>query len=81
MLCSKCQQTTDNLTREGLCEDCHMQAESRRLEIIALASKQCHTEGQVEIDDDARLSEGNDNGCYVQASVWVDFAGTKFEKG
>jgi hypothetical protein len=34
----------------------------------------------VEIDDTDLLSEGNDNGCYVQAWVWCDFAGTRFDK-
>ena len=54
--------------------------EERRLEIIELAREQREQEGAVEIDDNALLSEGNDNGCYVQAWVWVDFAGTIFDK-
>ena len=35
--------------------------------MIELAREQRQEEGLVEIDDDARLSEGNDNGCYVAA--------------
>jgi hypothetical protein len=80
MLCSKCNQAANSLTDAGLCEDCHTQAEDRRCEIIELAREQREIEGAVEIDDKALLSEGNDNGCYVAAWVWVDFAGTQFDK-
>jgi hypothetical protein len=65
---------------EGLCADCYQNAESRRLQVIELAREQRGEEGAVEIDDCAELSEGNDNGCYVRAWVWVDFDGTKFDK-
>ena len=44
------------------------------------ANDEPEQEGAVEIDDNALLSEGNDNGCYVQAWVWVNFAGTRFDK-
>ncbi len=37
-------------------------------------------EGLAEIDDNAQLSEGNDNGRYVAAWVWVGFGGTKYDK-
>jgi hypothetical protein len=33
-----------------------------------------------QIEDDATVSEGDDNGAYVQAWVWVDFAGTALDK-
>ena len=80
MKCAKCNQPADSLTDAGLCENCHTQAEDRRLEIIELAREQREIEGAVEIDDNALLSEGNDNGYYVAAWVWVDFADTKFDK-
>ena len=80
MLCSKCNQSADALTDGGLCENCHTQAEERRCEIIGLAREQREIEGAVEIDENALLSEGNENGCYVAAWVWVDFARTKFNK-
>ena len=80
MLCSKCHESADALTDSGLCPDCHMADEERRLDVIELAREQHQREGVLEIDDDAKLSEGSDNGCYVAAWVWVDFAGTKFEK-
>jgi hypothetical protein len=80
MICSKCNQAFDSLMDEGLCTDCYQQAESRRLGIIDLARDYHQREGAVEIDDDAELSESNDNGCYVAAWVWVGFAGTEFDK-
>ena len=30
-----------------------------------------HRDGEIEIDDDALISRGTDNGAYVQAWVWV----------
>jgi hypothetical protein len=80
MLCSKCHQTADLLLDCGLCADCHTLAEERRLAIIGLARSEHQENGQVEIDDNAQLSEGADNGCYVQAWVWVDFASTRFDE-
>lgn len=38
------------------------------------------TEGELEIDDGATISEGDDNGAYVQAWVWVSFVGTPLDK-
>jgi len=55
-------------------------SESERKEIIALARKEHQRDGECEIDSDAKLSEGGDNGTYVQAWVWVSFEGTKFDK-
>jgi hypothetical protein len=37
-------------------------------------------EGELEFDDDAIVSEGNDNGAYLQAWAWVDFGGTTLDK-
>jgi len=80
MLCSNCNQDAEVLADDGRCVDCRIESEERRFEIIELAREQRQEEGFVEIDDDARLSEGNDNGCYVGAWVWVNFADTKFDK-
>jgi hypothetical protein len=80
MLCSKCNQSFDSLTDQGICTDCYAEADDRRLEIIELAREQREIEGAVEIDDNALLSEGNANGCYLAAWVWVDFARTNFDK-
>ncbi len=43
-------------------------------QMIAAARSQYESEGEIEIDDNAKLSraEGNpDNGAFVQAWVWV----------
>lgn len=48
--------------------------------IVALARALHEEDGKVEIDDDAKLSAGTDNGTYVQAWVWVSFGGTIFDK-
>jgi len=80
MLCSNCNQSAEVLTDGGLCADCHLESEGRRSEIIELARQQHEEDGEVEIDDNAQLSEGDDNGCYVQAWVWADFAETPFDK-
>jgi hypothetical protein len=38
------------------------------------------SDGSLEVDLDAVVSEGDDNGAYVQAWVWVDFADTDLDK-
>lgn len=48
--------------------------------IIELARAKHASEGEIEIDGNAKLSEGDENGCYVQAWVWVGFAETPFDK-
>jgi hypothetical protein len=80
MLCSKCNQAFDSLTDQGLCAGCYAEADDRRLEIVELARNEHQRDGEVEIDDNAQLSEGTDNGCYVAAWVWVSFASTPFDK-
>lgn len=52
----------------------------RREHIVSLAREQHHVDGEVEIDEGAKLSEGDDNGCYVQAWVWCDYSGTELDK-
>ena len=49
------------------------EAEERRRSIIKLAKNTIEKEGSLEIDSDAEISEGNDNGCYVQAWAWLPF--------
>lgn len=55
--------------------------------IIALAAEKYEDEGTVEVasplGDETEIdlvSESEDNGAYVKAWVWVDFAGTPFDK-
>ena len=53
----------------------------RRKAIIDLAREQLPLrEGTVEIDGDALVSEGDENGAYVQTWGWVDFDGTDLDK-
>lgn len=55
--------------------------EADRRAIIALARKDHRVrEGELEIDDNAILSHGFDNGVYVQAWIWIDFTHTQFDK-
>lgn len=54
--------------------------EPRRQEILELGRETLAREGELEFDDDAIASEGNDNGAYLQAWVWVDFGGTTLDK-
>ena len=57
------------------------QAEARKATIIQMAMDGYNIEGACEIERDAMISEGSANGAYVQAWVWVDFAGTPLDKG
>lgn len=57
-------------------------SDPRDREILTLARELREKEGDdaIEIDDDATVSEGDDNGAYVQAWVWVGFVGTALDK-
>lgn len=37
------------------------------------AKREYEREGEIEIDDDAKVSMGDDDGAYVEAWVWVNF--------
>lgn len=53
----------------------------RDLKVAQHAFDTLHKEGELEIDLlTVVVSEGDDNGAYVQAWVWVSFAGTEFDK-
>jgi hypothetical protein len=56
------------------------QEELRRLSIVQMARKAHAVDGVCEISDDAAVSDGDDNGAYVQAWVWVDFQRTEHDK-
>jgi hypothetical protein len=54
---------------------------SRRKKILELASQsQKLRDGELELDDNAKVSEGDDNGAYVQVWMWVPFDGTPLDK-
>mgnify|MGYP006899559944 CR=1 FL=1 len=61
-----------------------MPLSDRDQKIIDLAIEQClFTDGETELGnegDTAMVSEGDDNGAYVRAWVWVSFAGTDLDK-
>jgi len=48
---------------------------ARERRIVELARTRLVHDGELEIDDVAVISEGLDNGSYVMAWAWVDFAG------
>ena len=48
--------------------------------VRALARDKFEREGELEIDNNAVVSDGDDNGAYVQAWVWVPFDGTELDK-
>ena len=61
----------------------------RTEKIVRMAKDQHESEGEVEVDEKERyieegfaadVSEGDDNGAYVKAWVWVSFEGTEFDK-
>jgi hypothetical protein len=55
--------------------------QAREDAIREMARKKHGSEGEIEIDDNAKLSEGgDDNGCYVQGWLWVRFDGTPFDR-
>ncbi len=54
--------------------------EPRRQKILELGRATLAREGELEFDDDAIASEGDDNGAYLQAWVWVDFGSTNLDK-
>lgn len=58
------------------------ESEHRRERIIEILGDSIPwvRQGEVEIDRNARISEGGANGCYVSGWVWCDFAGTEFDK-
>lgn len=53
---------------------------NREQRIINLARQGYQREGTLEIDDGAVISEGGENGAYVQAWVWVSFSGTELDR-
>lgn len=53
----------------------------RDLKIIELARSEYESEGECELDDPGCIvSEGDDNGAYVLAWMWVSFDGTDLSK-
>ena len=56
-------------------------SDSERDEAIRkLARDLYQRDGDLEFDEGCLVSEGDDNGAYVEAWKWVDFEGTDFNK-
>lgn len=54
---------------------------TRRERILELARQNQNLhEGELELDDNAKISEGDDNGAYVQVWMWVPFDETPLDK-
>lgn len=51
----------------------------RDARILALAHEWEDVD-EIELDQETKISEGEDNGAWVRAWVWVDFAGTDLDK-
>lgn len=69
------------MANEGTATETLSQQEIGRREIIDMARNDYGArDGELEIDDNAVVSHGEDNGAYVQAWVWVGFGGTRFDK-
>lgn len=56
-----------------------MTDKEREALIISLVSDQYDSD-DVEVDGDGVVSEGEDNGAFVRAWVWVSFANTPLDK-
>jgi hypothetical protein len=55
--------------------------EDRQQEIYKVASEDPRLkDGDLELDNGAKVSEGDDNGAYIQVWMWVSFEGTKLDK-
>lgn len=53
----------------------------RNARIIEIARERVAFIGDdIEINDDAKVAEGGDNGAFVQAWVWARFEGTELDK-
>ena len=48
--------------------------------IRKMADAKLGKDGELEFDSDAKVSEGEDNGAYVQAWAWISFVGTDLDK-
>jgi hypothetical protein len=57
-----------------------LKGRARRAAIMKLA-EEFEKEGELELDANAKISEGDDNGAYVQMWRWVEFGNTELCKG
>lgn len=77
--CVHCKRNVDGHDEDWNCLPPPPKGRKRRAAIIELA-RQYHEEGDLELDANAKISEGDDNGAYVQMWKWVPFDGTALSK-
>jgi hypothetical protein len=69
------------MAADNTAEEAITQNEFDRREIVAMAKDEYEGyDGDIQVDGNAVVSHGEDNGAYVQAWVWVSFDGTRFDK-
>jgi hypothetical protein len=69
------------MTNESIHDAAMPEGEIDHKAVLDLARKDPKVhEGELEIDDNAVVSYGGDNGAYVQAWLWVDFADTSLDE-
>jgi hypothetical protein len=84
--CDTCRDTFDpKALVDGFCRECapvlHCNQDTDiRHQLIRDIANDLVTSNELEIDEGAIVSEGDDNGVFVQAWVWVDFSGTELDK-
>jgi hypothetical protein len=61
-------------------QECLFDDTDHTIEIRKYARDNYEQEGFLEIDDDAIVSESDDNGVYIQMWKWIDFNDTEFDK-
>ena len=57
-----------------------MMTEEALAKVVKLAREQCASDPDIVFDSDAKVSEGEDNGAFVSAWVWVSFVDTSLDK-
>jgi hypothetical protein len=66
------------LLQQTVCQ--RLAAGIRHRDIATLAVQQHEHDGLIEIAPGPTVSEGDENGAFVSAWVWVDFSGTTLDK-
>jgi hypothetical protein len=57
-----------------------MERTERDKKILEIAREQLNLDDELELDDDARISEGDDNGAWVSVWIYVSFYDTELDK-
>lgn len=71
----KIKAAVDALDKSNDERDCEREAK-----VIDCLPDRFRCSDDIDIDDSPIISEGDDNGAYVQAWIWAPFAGTELDK-